>query len=143
MSAAGSWSPAMAAPMVVCSYRLIGETERAGELESVTVFEAKTVRTGVKRKRLEKGDPGDVDGYMGPWREYVDQIKVSKPSEKEQAILEEQSKHKQQKNKKEVEDTIEESSLLHGESCKSGESYSPTLLFPQPCRLTVRAFFHH
>lgn len=80
----------------------------------MTVFEAKTVRTGVKRKRLDKGDPGDVDGYEGPWREYVDQIKVSKPTEKELAILEERFGDKQ-KNKKEKDETIDESSMLHGE----------------------------
>ncbi len=39
-------------------HRVIGERERA----------AKTVSTGVKRKRLDKGDPGEVDGYEGPWR---------------------------------------------------------------------------
>ena len=29
------------------------------------MFEKKLVRTGQKRKRLEKGDPSDVDGYQG------------------------------------------------------------------------------
>ena len=86
----------------------------------MTVFEAKTVRTGAKRKRLDKGDPGDVDGYEGPWREYVDQIKVAKPTEKQLAILEEQLGDKQKKkNKKKEEETIDESSMLHGE-CLEG-----------------------
>lgn len=55
-----------------------------------------------------------MDGYEGPWREYVDQIKVSKPTEKQLAILEEQFGDKQ-KNKKEKDETIDESSMLHGE----------------------------
>lgn len=36
-----------------------------GEQEGATVFEKKIVKTGQKRKRLEKGDPGDIDGYQG------------------------------------------------------------------------------
>lgn len=78
----------------------------------MTVFEAKTVRTGEKRKREEKGDPGDVEGYMGPWRGYVDQQKVAKPSEEQLAILEEQFGSKQ-KVKREKDETIEESTMLH------------------------------
>lgn len=95
--------------------RLIGESGKADQLEGVTVFEAKTVCTGVKRKRLDKGDPGDVEGYAGPWRGYVDQVTVSKPTEKQLALLEEQFGEKRKKKAvKETEDTIDESTLLHG-----------------------------
>ena len=38
------------------------------------MFEVKQVLTGKKRKRKERGDPGDLDGYMGPWREFEDQV---------------------------------------------------------------------
>ena len=48
----------------MCVCRVIGEEERAKELDGLTVFEAKTVRTGAKRKREDKGDPADVDGYQ-------------------------------------------------------------------------------
>lgn len=77
----------------------------------------KQVRTGEKRKREEKGDPGDTEGYMGPWRGYVDQVKVAKPSSEQMAILEEQfkDKRKMQKKKEDEEEIFEESSLLHGE----------------------------
>ena len=84
------------------------------ELEGVTVFEAKTVRTGQKRKREDKGDPGDLEGYKGPWRGYVDQEMVSRPTKEQMAILEEQFGDKQ-KTKKEKDETIEESSMLHSE----------------------------
>ena len=98
------------------THRVVGEREKAEELEEVTVFEAKTVFTGVKRKRLDKGDPGEVDGYEGPWRAYVDQVTVSKPTEKQMAILEEQlGERKKKRQVKETEETIVESSLLHGE----------------------------
>ena len=92
----------------------VGELERMNELEGMTVFEAKTVRTGQKRKREDKGDPGDLEGYKGPWRGYVDQEKVSRPTKEQMAILEEQFGDKQ-KTKKEKDETIEESSMLHSE----------------------------
>ena len=91
----------------------MGETENARDNEGMTVFEAKKVTAGRKRKREAKGDPGDVDGYMGPWRGYVDQEKVSKPTEEQRAILEVMFADKK-KEKKEEEETIEESTLLHG-----------------------------
>ena len=54
--------------------RPVGDQVRAEELNGVSVFEVKQVRTTKKRKRKEKGDPGDPEGYMGPWREYEDQV---------------------------------------------------------------------
>jgi len=38
-------------------------------------------RIGAKRKRVDRGDPSDIDGYLGPWAGYVDEQKVAKPSE--------------------------------------------------------------
>ena len=37
------------------------------EHEGASIFEKKVVRTGEKRKRLEKGDPAVIDGYQGNW----------------------------------------------------------------------------
>ena len=51
---------------------------------------------------------------MGPWREYEDQLKVAKPTQEQMAILEEQFGEKQKAKQKKEEDTIEESSTLHG-----------------------------
>ena len=68
--------------------RYIGLHDRAKVMEGLTVFEAKSVSTREKRKREDKGDPSDVDGYKGPWREYVGQVTVSKPTEEEMAAME-------------------------------------------------------
>ena len=38
-------------------------------------------RIGAKRKRVERGDPSDINGYLGPWAPFVDQQEVAKPSE--------------------------------------------------------------
>ncbi|KAG9510213.1 Pre-mRNA-processing factor 17, partial [Fragariocoptes setiger] len=40
-----------------------------------------------KRKRIKNDNPGDVDGYLGPWARYDDEKRVSKPSEEDAAIL--------------------------------------------------------
>lgn len=95
---------------------MIGELDRADELEGATVFEVRQVRTGEKRKREDKGDPADSEGYMGPWRGYVDQVKVAKPTSEQMAILEEQfkDKRKMQKKGEDEEEVFEESTLLHG-----------------------------
>ena len=71
------------------------------------------MRTGEKRKREPKGDPADIEGYQGPWRAYVDQQMVAKPTAEQMAILEEQFGEKQKKKKQEEDETIEETSMLH------------------------------
>ena len=88
-------------------------------MAGLTVFEAKMVRSGQKRKREPMGDPDKVDEYKGPWREYVDQVKVAKPTDEEKAALEVMFADKKKKTEKKEEDqTIEESSMLHGELCR-------------------------
>ncbi len=47
----------------------------------LSVFEACAKRAGDKRKRERNTDPGDVEGYLGPWGKYVDEKTVMKPSE--------------------------------------------------------------
>ncbi len=97
--------------------RFIGEVDRAEALDGLTVFEAKMVRSGQKRKREPMGDPGEVDDYKGPWREYVDQVKVAKPTDEEKAAIEVMfaDKKKKKEAKKDEDQTIEESTTLHGE----------------------------
>ena len=52
----------------------MGDQLRAEEMKEVSVFEVKKVRREQKRKRKENGDPADLDRYMGPWREYEDEV---------------------------------------------------------------------
>ena len=59
------YRPTIVAHGVFALFRFIGELDRAQELDGATVFERKVVRTGEKRKREAKGDPGVIDGYMG------------------------------------------------------------------------------
>ena len=51
------------------------------DYSGVTVFESTKTRPGDKRKREGPGDPGDIEGYKGPWAPFADESKSSKPSE--------------------------------------------------------------
>jgi pre-mRNA-processing factor 17 len=76
----------------------------------LTVFESSKSRPGDKRKRLARGTADDVEGFRGPWAGFEDEEKIAKPSEEEQAILDEQFEAKTKVPKKEEK---EEKTTLH------------------------------
>lgn len=92
--------------------RFVGDVEKAEEKKGLTIFEATEARPGDKRKREKPGDPGDIEGYKGPWATFVDEAKVAKPSEEQAAKLEEFEMTKQKRTKKE-EQVVEEKTTLH------------------------------
>ena len=63
-----------------CSF--IGDKQAAKLNKGVTAFEQTTSgKAGTKRRREARGDPESIDGYLGPWASYEDEVKVSKPTE--------------------------------------------------------------
>lgn len=94
--------------------RYVGDVTKAEEKKGLTIFEAASARPGDKRKREKPGNPGDIEGYKGPWATYVDESKVAKPSEEQAAKLEEFEMTKQKRSKKEEDKSVEEKSTLHG-----------------------------
>ena len=46
-----------------------------------TVFEKIPARPQDKRKRVRKNNPEDIEGFLGPWGGFVDEVKVAKPDE--------------------------------------------------------------
>lgn len=70
-----------------------------------------------KRKRLSNFDSGDIDGYTGPWAEYENEERVSKPSEEEskelQEILSRRKKAQANDLAGKVEDEFVETTTLH------------------------------
>ena len=104
--------PTAGKPVQTSAEQFIGKTEKISDLEAATVFERKVVRTTKKRKREDKGDLGDIDGYQGPWAGYEGQEKVSKPTDEQKAVLEAQFS-KMMYKKKPVQETVEGSSMLH------------------------------
>lgn len=80
--------------------KVVGSTEEGKDVDSVkTVFETSKIRPLDKRKRKKNDDPGDVDGFLGPWGGFVDEQKVAKPTEEEQAELDEITSKKNKKGK--------------------------------------------
>ncbi|EDO38815.1 predicted protein [Nematostella vectensis] len=97
----------------VAESSVIGDVTKADELKGNTVFESVKTRPGDKRKREGRGDPGDIEGYQGPWAPFVDESKSAKPSEEEASKLEEFENTKQKRTKKDEEKSAEEKTTLH------------------------------
>ncbi|KAF4519595.1 hypothetical protein B566_EDAN003762 [Ephemera danica] len=91
----------------------VGETETAKEKNGRTVFESTERRPLDKRPREKNDNPGDIEGFIGPWGGYVDEVKVSKPSEEESAELEEILAKRQKRGKKVEEKPMEEKAVMH------------------------------
>ncbi|EDV24566.1 uncharacterized protein TRIADDRAFT_26041 [Trichoplax adhaerens] len=90
---------------------IIGDIDMASQLDGRTVFESGK-RFGIeKRKRGERGDPSDIDCYKGPWAGYVDENKIAKPTEEEQAVLDDWKTVTSKKKKEET--VVDERSTLH------------------------------
>eukprot|EP00794_Sanderia_malayensis_P000479 gene479-1124_t len=96
----------------IISEKIIGDQDKATATKGITVFEDTKPRPGDKRVREEAGDPSDIEAYKGPWAKFVDEETTAKPSEEQQAILEQYESAKQKKGKQE-EERIEEKSKLH------------------------------
>lgn len=45
------------------------------------MFESAKKRPEDKRKRLRNDNPGDIEGYLGPWGKFIDEKTVMKPNE--------------------------------------------------------------
>ena len=94
--------------------KIIGKAEEALDNKVATVFESKPLRPKDKRRRDRNDDPADVNGYLGPWAVYKDQILVAKPNEAEQAEIDELKKNKKKRVRRGEEKEEEESrSILH------------------------------
>ncbi|XP_077967171.1 pre-mRNA-processing factor 17-like [Styela clava] len=78
-----------------------------------TVFEKIKTREADKRKRQKCDNPEDIDGFLGPWGGFVDDVKISKPSEEEQIEIDELLAKRKKRGKKAEEATIEEKTTLH------------------------------
>jgi hypothetical protein len=53
----------------------------ATENKLATVFESTKARPKDKRKRERNDDPGDIEGYLGPWGKFVDEQRVAVPND--------------------------------------------------------------
>jgi len=78
------------------------------------VFEKTKLRPKDKRKRDRNDDPSDINGFLGPWANYKDQLLVAKPNEEEQKEIQEiLSKRKKRRNRFAIKEEEEAKSQLH------------------------------
>lgn len=64
---------------VVSEPVLVGDEVAKEENKGKTVFESAKKRPEDKRKRLRNDNPGDIEGYLGPWGKFIDEKTVMKP----------------------------------------------------------------
>ena len=90
------------------------EGEEIKEEEAKTVFEAVKTRPKDKRKRERNDDPGDIEGFIGPWGKFKDEVTTAVPSEEDSKFLEEYLSKMKKRVKKTVDESpMEEKSTLH------------------------------
>eukprot|EP00096_Caligus_rogercresseyi_P011694 TRINITY_DN4696_c0_g1_i3.p1 TRINITY_DN4696_c0_g1~~TRINITY_DN4696_c0_g1_i3.p1 ORF type:complete len:579 (+),score=158.78 TRINITY_DN4696_c0_g1_i3:1685-3421(+) len=66
------------------------------------------------RKRERNGDPGDIEGFLGPWGKYENEITVARPSEEDAKYLEEYLSKMKKKARVQIDNKpVEEKSTLH------------------------------
>ncbi|CAF0870012.1 unnamed protein product, partial [Didymodactylos carnosus] len=96
---------------------LVGDLINADINEGMTVFETTRKRLADKRKKDKNYDSSDVEGFRGPWAPFVDEVKVSRPTEEEQKELDELlSKRKKRariNEQKEEEEDNTNKTILH------------------------------
>ena len=82
--------------------------------EDKTVFEDVKPRPKDKRKREKNADAADIEGFLGPWGKFKDEVQVAKPNEEDAAFLEDYLTKMKKRAKKTVDETpTEEKSTLH------------------------------
>ena len=94
--------------------RLIGKEEDAKNNDFKTVFEDNKVRPKDKRRKLQNKDPSDIEGYLGPWGKFEDEVRTAEPSTEDKEFLEDYLSKKKRRAKKQIDDKpIEEKTVLH------------------------------
>ncbi len=88
--------------------------EALDEDSAKTVFEDVKDRPKDKRKRERNNDAADIEGFLGPWGKFKDEVTSAKPSEEDAAFLEDYLSKMKKRAKKTVDDSpMEEKSTLH------------------------------
>lgn len=93
--------------------KVIGSTEETNDSNIKTVFEKTQLRPLDKRKRQKNDNPDDVEGFLGPWGGFEGEQRVMRPTEEEQAELQELVSKRTKRGREPEERHIEEKSVLH------------------------------
>jgi len=69
-----------------------------------------------KLRKQEKNDnPEDVEGFLGPWGKFENEVSVAKPNEQERAELDELLSKRHKRGRIPEDKPLEEKSTLHSE----------------------------
>lgn len=91
----------------------VGDLQSAYDDNGKTVFEAPKPK---KMRKQEKNDnPEDVEGFLGPWGKFENEISVAKPNEQERAELDELLSKRHKRGRIPEDKPLEEKSTLHSE----------------------------
>lgn len=113
---------------------LVGDLDAAAQSGAKMAFENASAeeRRAASRKRARNNDPGDVDGYAGPWAAFADEKKVAVPDEDErrelEEILQKRAAKKGRSRRGAEAASVEEKSTLHVNEAKDYQGRS----FMQP-----------
>lgn len=89
----------------------VGDLQSAYDTEGKTVFEAPKPKK--KRKQEKNDNPSDIEGFVGPWGKYQDEVTVARPNEQEKAELEEILAKRHKRGRIPEDKPLEEKSILH------------------------------
>jgi len=91
----------------------VGDLQSAYDDNGKTVFEAPKAK---KLRKQEKNDnPEDVEGFLGPWGKFENEVSVAKPNEQERAELDELLSKRHKRGRIPEDKPLEEKSTLHSE----------------------------
>lgn len=91
----------------------VGDLQSAYDDNGKTVFEAPKPK---KMRKQEKNDnPEDVEGFLGPWGKFENEVSVAKPNEQERAELDELLSKRHKRGRIPEDKPLEEKSTLHSE----------------------------
>lgn len=89
----------------------VGDLQSAYDDDGKTVFEKQKPKQ--KRKQEKNDNPEDIEGFLGPWGKFENEVRVSKPNDQEKQEIEEMMSKKHKRGRIEEEKPLEEKSILH------------------------------
>lgn len=120
----------------------VGDLQSAYDDNGKTVFEPPKAK---KLRKQEKNDnPEDIEGFLGPWGKFENEVSVAKPNEQERAELDELLSKRHKRGRIPEDKPLEEKSTLHSEFNPIATEYISLIIFsffaPQSrMRTTIRA----
>lgn len=95
----------------------VGDLQSAYDDNGKTVFEAPKAK---KMRKQEKNDnPEDIEGFLGPWGRFENEVTVAKPNEQERAELDELLSKRHKRGRIPEDKPLEEKSTLHSKYARS------------------------